>query len=281
LTITRIHNINLIGAGVAEMARGPVKSAVRAIEILKLFSEERRELSQKEIVERLRYPQSSATFLLKSMASLGYLSFNRANRTYFPTPEVYRIGNWLESFGYEQMFRRGVLATMLDELEARTGELISLTTQNDIYVQWHRMVGTGLPPSRRVFEGDVIPLTWSALGCMLLSRQSEVQIDRILRLINARESNPGNKIDVARMTLLLRDVRARSTFYMPNPRLKGAAAVAALLPVKIAGRMVAIGVGGDEERLKSGCEYIMSTLTETLAAYRDDLVSFYGEPLQL
>lgn len=255
------------------MTREPVKSAVRALEVLKLFSEERRELNQKEIIGRLHYPQSSATFLLKSMVSSGFLSFNRKTRTYLPTPEVYRLGEWLEGFGYEQMFRKGVLSAMLDELIAATGETASITTQNDIYVQWHRIAGDDPVACRRVAQGTARPLTWSSYGYMLLSRESDSQIDRVVRLINAREADPACKLDVDRTTAALRAVRSEDTFYMLASRLNGVASIAALLPVQIAGRNVAMGIGGDSARMGQRREEFMQKLTDIISAYKADLTS--------
>lgn len=259
------------------MSREPVKSAVRALEILKLFSEERRELNQKEIIGRLRYPQSSATFLLKSMVNTGFLSFDRKRRTYLPAPEVYRIGEWLEDLGYEQMFREGVLTALLGELRGKTGLTVSLTTQNDIYVQWHRIVGNDLPFTQRVQEGSTLPLIWSPYGYVLLSRESDAQIDRVVRLINAREPNPAYKVNVAHTLALLREVRANSMFYMVNQRMNGGAAVATLLPVQIAGRNVAIGAGAHCATVEPRREEVMRCLSDTLAAYRADLVATFAE----
>ena len=177
------------------MSREPVKSAVRALEILKLFSEERRELNQKEIIGRLHYPQSSAS-------------------------------------------------------------------------------------TQRVQEGGSLPLTWSAYGCVLLSRESDAQMDRVVRLINAREPDPAYKVNVGRMTAMLREVRANSMFYMVNPRMNGGAAVATLLPVNIAGRSVSIGVGGDCVKVEPRRDEITRSLADTLAAYRADLIATFCEERQ-
>jgi DNA-binding IclR family transcriptional regulator len=258
------------------MSREPVKSAVRALEILKLFSEERRELNQKEIIGRLHYPQSSATFLLKSMVNTGFLSFDRKRRTYLPAPEVYRIGEWLEDLGYEHMFRSGVLTALLDELRSLTGLTVSLTTQNDIYVQWHRIVGD-LPASMRVPEGTSLPLTWSAYGCLLMSRESDGQIDRIVRLINAREPDPASKLNVARTTASIRELRSADTYYMVNRRITGAAAIATLLPVTIAGRNVAIGVGGSYVDLEPRLEELARTLLDVVERQSAELAATFGD----
>ncbi|WP_173933993.1 helix-turn-helix domain-containing protein [Chelativorans sp. Marseille-P2723] len=259
------------------MSRGPVKSAVRVLEILRLFSEQRRELNQKDIIGSLNYPQSSTTFLLKSMVDTGFLSFDRKRRTYLPTPEVYRIGEWLEHLGYEHMFRESVLTAMMEDLRANTGQTVSLTTQNDIFVQWHRIVGDVLPSTQRVSEGGSLPLTWSAYGWLLLSRETDVHIDRIVRLIKARETDPAHKFDVAEMTAKIREVRTKNVFYMVNQRLSGAAACAALLPVKIAGRNVAVGIGGDRSEIGPQRDKIMQNLTDTLAAFRSELISTFCE----
>lgn len=275
--VTESEAYSCLGGGLGVMAREPVKSAVRALEVLKLFSEERRELNQKEIIGRLNYPQSSATFLLKSMVNTGFLSFDRNKRTYLPAPEVYRIGEWLEDLGYEQIFREGVLTALLAELRSKTGLTVSLTTQNDIYVQWHRIVGDDLPFTQRVHEGSSLPLIWSPYGCVLLSRESDSQIDRVIRLINVRESDPAYKVSVARTTALLKEVRATSTFYMVNPRMNGGAAVATLLPVRIAGRNVAIGIGGDCATVEPRREEVTACLSATLATYRNELVATFSE----
>lgn len=262
------------------MSREPVKSAVRALEILKLFSEERRELNQKEIIGRLHYPQSSATFLLKSMVNTGFLSFDRKRRTYLPAPEVYRMGEWLEDLGYEHMFRGGVLTALLDELRAETGLTVSLTTQNDIYVQWHRIVGD-LPPSMRVPEGTSLPLTWSAYGCLLLSRESDAQIDRVVRLINAREPDPASKLNVSRATAAIREIRSAQTYFMVNRRITLAAAVATLLPVTIAGRSVAVGIGGDSTELQARRDEVTRTLSAAVARYAGQLTETFGDDTTL
>ena len=63
------------------MRRDPIKSAARTLEVLELFHEQRAPLRLKYIFEKLSYPQSSTTSLLKSMVVLGYLNYDRPTRT--------------------------------------------------------------------------------------------------------------------------------------------------------------------------------------------------------
>lgn len=260
------------------MQREPVKSAVRALEILKLFSEERRPLKQKEIVVTLGYPQSSATFLLKSMVQMGFLSFDRNGRTYLPSPEVFRLGGWLSGFGYELLFQSGVVCEMLAELRDRTGETVSLATQSDIYTHWHRILERNLPCGLYLKEGATCPLTWSTYGCMLLSQQPEQQIDRVVRLINYRETDASRKVDVKRTMARLHEAKKNGYYHMRSTYRPEIASVATLLPVKVAGRDVAIGVGGMHDGILSRKDELVQCLSDTVDAYRADLKGAFGEP---
>ena len=49
------------------MADGAVKSAQRALEILEVFSRQRRPLALKEILDELGYPTSSGSALMLSL----------------------------------------------------------------------------------------------------------------------------------------------------------------------------------------------------------------------
>ena len=77
------------------MQRQAVKSAFRTFEVLELFAQRRMPMPLHEIYTALRYPQSSTTNLLKSMVLLGYLNYNRKERTYLPTMRINALGTWL------------------------------------------------------------------------------------------------------------------------------------------------------------------------------------------
>ena len=83
------------------MTVSPIKSAVRVLEVLDFFRQHREPVSLKGIAEQLNYPASSATVLLKNLTAMGYLSYDRAARTYFPTLKVAALGDWIshELFG--------------------------------------------------------------------------------------------------------------------------------------------------------------------------------------
>src|SRR3954471_16702946 len=103
-----------------------VKSAGRVFEVLELFDAERQAMTATAIARALKYPASSTVALLKSMVSLGYLSYDLNDRTYFPTIQLAVISRWLEDSFYVE----GHLLELMDEIAAATRENIILCWQN-------------------------------------------------------------------------------------------------------------------------------------------------------
>jgi DNA-binding IclR family transcriptional regulator len=259
------------------MTQRTVKSALRVLDVLKLFADKKKALSQSDIYLELGMPQSSSNFLLRTMIQAGYLTYHREARVYFPTPEVLHLGKWLEGFGYDFLFGESVITEMMREIGEATGETVSITSQNDIFVHFHRVNARNLPPDLLVAEGLVVPLTYSAYGQILLSRQPDKQIDRVCRLIRARETEPARRFDIKTMVAHIVALRSHDFFFTVNPMLRQAGSVATTLPITIAGRDVAIGVGGPAERIRSSLDPIMLVMREIINRRREELLSVFGD----
>lgn len=221
-------------------------------------------------------PQSSTNFLLRTMIEAGYLTYYRDTRLYFPTPEVLHLGKWLEGFGYDIFFGDSAIIDLMHELGDRTDETVSITSQNDIFVHFHRINPRNRPPELDFAQGLVVPLTYSSYGQVLLSRQPDRQIDRVCRLIRARESDPARRFDVGRMVEHIRSLREHDVAYSLNPMLPSAGSVATVLPITIAGRDVAIGVGGPATRIEQRLPELVSQMNAAIANHRDRLLAAFG-----
>src|SRR5439155_290487 len=101
-----------VGADAVGPSLAFVKSAGRVLQILELFDELQREARVSEIAERLGFPQSSTSMLLKSLAQLGYLDYDPGSRTFLPSPRVALLGAWLD----KGPVRDGSLVRMLEHL---------------------------------------------------------------------------------------------------------------------------------------------------------------------
>jgi predicted transcriptional regulator len=87
-----------------------VKSAALVLEVLSVFDDVRRDMRLGEIVERLGFPQSSTSVLLKSLVRLGYLDFDATTRSFSVTARVARA---------------------MEELSSETGHTITLASRTD------------------------------------------------------------------------------------------------------------------------------------------------------
>ncbi|NMG41697.1 helix-turn-helix domain-containing protein [Chelativorans sp. ZYF759] len=258
------------------MSHRPVKSALRVLEVLRLFSEQKRALTQLEILRHLDIPQSSTNFLLRTMIEAGYVTYDPKTRLYFPTPEVLHLGKWLEGFGYDFFYEESIITDLLEDIGVRTGETVSIASRNDIFVHFHRTKRRNLPVEMHVEEGSVLPLTYSSYGRMLLSRQPFKQIDRVCRLIRARENNLSRRFDVEVEIASVTAIQDHHFHYSRNPLLPSAGSVAIILPVTIAGRAVAVGVGGPAQRIEESLPAIVEILDTMIARYCDALTATFG-----
>ena len=245
------------------MRRAPVKSAARVLEIFELFNERRSTLSLKEITTRLGYPQSSTTVLLKSLIVLGYLNYDRKARTYVPSLKLVSIGSWIA----DHAVPRGSILDLMRELREQTGETIGLAVQNDIYVQYLRVIDSDHLIRFHIPEGSMRLLTHSSFGLLFLSLQSNAIAEKMLRHINAAEADPKRKQNIPQLLRNIEEIRRVGYCFIPNMPMEGVGTVSMLLPWDMYGRPLAIGVGGYIGRTEPKKNEIIATMRAALAKY--------------
>ncbi len=245
------------------MSVSPVKSAVRVLEILEHFQQHRAPSQLKDICDALGYPQSSGTVLLKNLVSLGYLSYDRGSRCYFPTLKVAALGDWVE----HALFGHGKIFEVMRDLHSATGEAVSVALQNDVYMQYIRIIQSVHPLRFHVEEGSLRPLTLSATGWMLMATHPDKEVDRLIRRANIATPRTEDRQPMELMMQRVREVRARGTAYAENVPLLGGATLCVMLPLKVQGRPVVLGMGGALERIRAHSDdylQLMQDLVKTL-----------------
>lgn len=245
------------------MAVSPVKSAVRVLEVLDFFRQQRRPASLKDIADRLHYPPSSATVLLKNLTDLGYLSYDRGSREYFPTLRVASLGDWISHalFGHGE----GIFELM-QELHRASGETVSIALQNDIYIQYTQVIQSIHPLRFHTEEGSQRPLTQSATGWLLLASHSDAMVERLVRRANIATPRSQDRQPLALMQERVAQARREGVVYAENIPLSGGATVAVLLPVKAQGKPVVLGMGGTVERIRPNKNKYLRLLRELAAS---------------
>jgi IclR family KDG regulon transcriptional repressor len=149
----------------ADREAAVVKSVGRVFEVLEAFNDVRKPMAAIEIAKRLEYPPSSTAALLKSMVKLGYLSFERTDRTYFPTIRIAIISEYLHG----ALFGQGRLMALMGDLHSQIGETIILGIRNDLDAQYVHSIPGIYPIMLNVPPGTLRPLCRSGMGWALLS----------------------------------------------------------------------------------------------------------------
>jgi DNA-binding IclR family transcriptional regulator len=251
------------------MIRDPIKSAARTLEVLELFHEQRTPMRLNYIFQKLSYPQSSTTALLKSMVVLGYLNYDRPSRTYFPTPRVAALGDWINHY----LYGAGDLIGLMQTIFERTNETVVLTSQNDIFIQHIRVLQPSHPYKVPPSEGTMRVLTHSAAGMVLMSRMPPKMVDKLVRHINVYQQDRSMRVDIDQLNEQLDWVRREGYSLLAAFPLPEAAGLAMPLPRAAHGIPLTIGVGGLNSRIARHKSEIIAVMREAIAEYEQKLAA--------
>ena len=222
-----------------------VKSAVRVLEVLGYFKKSQKPQSLREISLGLGYPQSSATVLLKNLTQLGYLSYDRATRLYFPTLQVTALGDWIS----HALFGQGEVFEIMQDLHSATGETVSIALQNDVYIQYIRVIQSSHALRFVTEEGSMRPLTQSATGWLLMAAHSDTEVERLVRRANIATESFQMRQPIDVMMHRVKNAREQAWATAENIPLIGGATICVTLPITAQGRAVVLGMGGTIERI--------------------------------
>ena len=224
-----------------------VKSVGRVFEVLPLFDARRAPLRATDVERALHYPQSSTLALLKSMVRLGYLAFERLDRTYLPTMRVAALGHWLDAAFHGE----GRLAALLEDLGESTSETVCLSCQNDLSMQFTqvRLGSQGLILSVR--PGDLAPLFQSAIGLTALSARPDAAIRKLAQRMNRQVRRPAPKIDPEAVLQRVRRIRVAGHGMGYDLYMAGVGAIAWVLRPANVPRPIVLSVGGPVARIRA------------------------------
>jgi IclR family transcriptional regulator, KDG regulon repressor len=138
-----------------------------------LFDREQRPLTAAQIGKQLRYPPSSTIGLVKSMVSLGYISFDCVDFTYLPTLRLPMLGNWVKEDTVDCDMRQ-----LMQRVHQETGESVSLCTESDGQMQVLDLSPTeDISTFSRVSAvGHRAPIFSSVVGLTSLSTGSDTHV---------------------------------------------------------------------------------------------------------
>lgn len=241
-----------------------VKSARRVLEVLEHFASHHAPATVTELSVQLGYPQSSTSVLLSSLVELGYLSCDRATRTYRPTLRVMLLGAWM----HDELFGEGSLVSELDKLRKRTGCTVMVGARQNIYTRVMLVLWRTRRRAPNYAPGSQILVPRSSLGKVLLAGERDEEISRIVRRANAEMEEPGEAVTpqaFLREVELFRQRGWAETLDFPRP---GLAAIAVALPPLAGHPPMALALGASRADLERGRHALVAALRDTVARIR-------------
>ena len=223
--------------------------------MLELFGQMRRPLRAIEIAKALELHPSTANQLLKTMVESAHLTFNAGMKTYLPSPRLASFSAWMvESYGTDKNLR-----DLLRQTQAAIGEIVTLSTPNDIYMHLLDRAGVDEPASSTE-RGMRISMFGTVIGAAYLATLKKPDLTRLIE----RARIPAG--DVAGLVGELAGVRQRGLAEGPIRDGSFWSMAAALPPGGFPAPLV-LGVAGPTERLQSKAAQIRALLLEAVQRY--------------
>lgn len=232
-----------------------IKSARRALEVLEYFQGDRTEATVMDIARSMGYPQSSTSELLSCLVALGYLTRNRAARTYRPTARVAVLGARVQP----KLFRDGRLLTMMEELAQETDATVVLGNRVGLEVQYiHAISAAG--SATRICDGVSAVLSQSAMGKAVLASMDRNMMRKLMHRLNA-ESAPELRVSFDAMARECEETLAQG---YAAAQERGGHMIAMLLPQGVE-EGLSIGIFLTDGQYESRLDYCVQALRGAVA----------------
>ena len=231
------------------MADRVVKSVGRVFEIFELFNLERRPLAAIDIARKLRFPLTSTHAILKSMCTLGYMSYRTSARTYFPTSALPNTIDWLRDTIQGEV----EIINFLSAVSRATHETINLSRRVDTQVQ----IVFGLESTHTVgvsvSMGTRMPVTRSLTGIVSLAKLKPKERADFFQSLELSDPLQYDELDIGSVESTLRSLRRKGTVTRCDLYVRGIGATC--LPLEWSGtdEPYVLGIVGPSDRITAHC----------------------------
>ena len=191
----------------AEDARetGRVRSVVKALHILELFSPAQTELSLSQLSRLLSMPKSTLLNMLRTLEDEGYLLHLRDT-------QAYRLGYKALQLGFCMRSSMPVIQyaiPFMEDLMTKTGETVYLTSHMNGMVLYLDGVYNSRRFGKYSITGKTLPLHCTGCGKAMLSRMEDVEIRAIIKQHGLVRFTPHTIVDPEALMREVRETRAR------------------------------------------------------------------------
>lgn len=244
------------------MQTDQARSIKRTLEVLEYFDEEHPSASVGEISRELKYPQSSTSILLKSLMTLGYLTYDDKTRTYRPTARVALLGRSIRPY----LFGDGNLMAALEEVSEKTGELIFLAARAGLSIHYIHVIPARNPLRMHLRAGAVRPLAGSATGHLFLASKPDEHIAAVVERSKALAES-GEAVDLESVMKDVRKIRKQGYVLSDRTVTPGGGVLGMMLPHEIDGQQLAICLGGVGTVVMDNAERFIKIMRAAIARH--------------
>lgn len=232
----------------------------RAVQVLKVFSFNEKELSLTEISERLGISKSSIQRILYTLTEEGFLEKNERSKTYKLGMELYFLGNLVESNSH----LLSITKKFMQELNTKTGETITL---NIIHNNKRKCIAYEHAKHELTtlsYISKESPLYAGASAKVLLANLPEIQRENIIEHLKLKQLTDYTVINKDCLRKQLSTIREQGYAITKNERILGVYAISA--PIKnrlndvIASMTITIPlIRVDKSRIEQYVEFILES----------------------
>lgn len=222
------------------------KSVARAFRLLELFRDRRRPMTAAEICRRLSAPQPSVRALLVNLASLGYLVYMPADRSWQPTARVAALGDWLRQ---TPLVSPGLLRTV-DSLAAESGETTSLCTICGLRAEILHVSLARHPVAVQLQPGIGAKLWQTAVGRTLLSQCPATEVATMLDTMRHDERSVAGRRSIKALAAELPRIRRAGWYAGYDLLLEGVGSVCVPVSPRTGTMPLVVAIAGLRDRVR-------------------------------
>lgn len=244
-----------------------VKSAQRVVEVFEFFAQRRAPATLSQVASALDYPSSSTFALLNTLRDLGYLDYEREQRTYVPTVRAALLGLWVN----DALLADGTVVRLMYQLRDETECTVTLGIQSGLQVQYiHVVKGGPAAGVTQVVAGATRPLLRSAVGQVILALKPRAELRALVTRINA-EDKSAPPVRFNDLLAKLDECRERGYAYSEGVATPGSGTIAMLLAAPRHQPPMVLGLATRIPTLRTHRARYRDALLQVVKAHREHM----------
>ena len=254
------------------MSTRSVKSALRVLELLEHFAEERRPAAVGELASTLGWPQSSTSVLLRCLVDAGFFDQDRRTGLYAPNIRLALATAWIQ----DHLYSERSLMSLMEAVREETGHTVMIGERRGIHVRYLHVLQSTREGRFVAKTGSLRPLFGSAAGRMLLTTLPQRELGALLRKANAVELDPLRVFDFDTVCADVARACREGFAASEGTSIAGAAALAVLIPVGRQRPPMTLSLGGPIDEIMRERNALVAVLKKATEPLQQALQAHMG-----